>query len=486
MKTFLRRLILISMILRGIPCAVSGQETPSPSPAMEEDKAVVYLIPVRQEIMQPQLFLLRRGVKRALQAEADAIVLLMDTPGGRVDIMKEMTSMVIDLDIPTYTLVEGPEHGAISAGAILAMATDKIYMQPGTLIGDAMPVIAGPNGYESLGDAEREKIETYMDAVVRSIAQAKGRNEMLIRAMVRQDLEYVLEDGTVISPAGQILTMTSQEAERVLPDGSRLLSEGTVENLNEMLETVGLGDAERIELVPEAADTLALWITRLAPMLLSIAGLLVYLEFQSPGIGWAGGSAVLLFLVVVFGHNIAGLAGMEDMVIILLGVVLILVEVFILPGFGIAGISGLALLLAGLIKAMSVRFPGNPGELPAFDNFGNLGNAFTNVSIAIIFGAVLAVLFMRSLGETRLLGKTLVLNTDIQPSSRDTSALTLASLVGETARALTPLRPAGTVEIGDRQYDAVSDGEYLESGIPLKVVDVRNHRVIVSRETEVS
>ncbi|MGA0334492.1 MAG: SDH family Clp fold serine proteinase, partial [Kiritimatiellia bacterium] len=325
----MKTLLPILFLLFGI---ASAQDPLPAEPAPELSSAkTVYLIPVRQAIFHPQLYLLRRGVEKAVAAEADAIVLLMDTPGGSVEIMKEMVNPIIDVGIPTYTLVE---NEAISAGAIIAMATDQIYMTPRSTIGDAMPVIMGQGGYEALGEAEREKIESYMDAIARSIAQAKGRDENLIRAMVRRNVEFTLEDGTVISPKGNILTLTNQEAERILPDGRRLLSEGTVEDLDEMLNRIGLGEAQRIELIPSLADDLALLITKLAPLLMSLALLLVYLEIQSPGIGWAGGGAAILFAVVLFGHNVAGLAGAEDLVFLALGLLLILVEIFVLPGFG--------------------------------------------------------------------------------------------------------------------------------------------------------
>ena len=435
----------------------------------------VYLIPVRQEIFHPQLFLLRRGVEQAIAADADAVVLLMDTPGGRVDVMREMVNSIIDLGIPTYTLVEDE---AISAGAIIALATDHVYMTPRSTIGDAMPIMMG----QELGEAEREKIESYMDAVVRSIAQAKGREEMLIRAMVRRNLEYKLEDGTVISKEGEILTLTNQEAERILPDGIPLLSEGTVEDLDNMLNRIGLGDAERIELLPSTADDLALWITRISPILISIALLLFYIEIQSPGIGWAGGLAALFFIIVVFGHNVAGLAGMEDLVLIGIGLTLIIVEIFVLPGFGIAGISGIICLVWGLIQAMSIRYPGNPGEFEGFDNLGNISGAVTNTGLSVIFTAIGVTILMRTLTENSLFGKRLVLASTLgDVEAPDTvSRSALDELIGQEGRAVTPLTPSGTVDLNGKEHDALSDAEFVEAGSAVNVVAVRNGRIIVA------
>jgi membrane-bound serine protease (ClpP class) len=437
----------------------------------------VYLIPVRQTIFHPQLYLIRRGVQQARAANADAIILLMDTPGGSVDIMREMVNPIIDIDIPTYTLVEDQ---AISAGAIIAMATDYIYMTPRATIGDAMPVIMGQGGYVEQGEAEREKIESYMDAIVRSIAQAKGRDEMLIRAMVRREIEYILEDGTVISKEGQLLTLTSQEAARILPDGTPLLSEGTVSDLDDLLSRIGLENAERIELIPSMADDVALLITKIAPLLMGLAMVLFYMEIQSPGIGWAGGTGLALFVIVVFGHNVAGLAGMEDLVFIALGMLLILVEVLGLPGCGIAGLSGMALMIIGLARAMTFRYPGNPGDLPGLVNVGNVGPAITNISLAVISSVVAMGFLMKSIQGKGMLGSKLVLKDALDNSSRDDSYSTLKSLLNQSGTALTPLTPSGTIRISDTEYDAVSDGGYINSGTAVTVVRIHNHRLTVT------
>ena len=448
-----------------------------------EEASTVFLIPVRQQIGHPQLFLVRRGVEQAQAQNADAIVLLMDTPGGRIDLMREIVNLVIDLDIPTYTLVE---ESAFSAGAIIALATDHIYMEPRTVIGDAMPVMIGRGGYESLGEAEREKIESGMDAVVRSIAQAKGRDEMLIRAMVRRDLVYTLEDGTVISEEGRILTLTDKEASMIRPNGEPLLSEGTVDDLDAMLEHVGLADAERIELEVTWADDLALGITRVAPLLMTLGMVLLYMEIQSPGVGWPGGLGLAFLLLVMFGHNVAGLAGMGDLVLTVLGIALLMVEVLVIPGFGFAGISGLLLLVWGLIQAMTIRYPGNPGDLPGLVNVGHVQQAIFSVSLAVLCTFAFLLVFLRNLGEHGVLGKGLVLADSLPSSTGDSVREQLVSLIGREGRAVTPLTPSGTVELDGTEYDAVSDGGYVDRDTTVHVVEIRNHRVVVSDYNESS
>ncbi|MCH8525720.1 MAG: hypothetical protein LAT79_00990 [Kiritimatiellae bacterium] len=435
--------------------------------------AKVVLIPVRQQIKRPQQMLLRRGVQLAISEGADAIVLLMDTPGGSVPVMREMVSLIIDLDIPTFTLVESD---AFSAGAILAVATDYIFMRPRTVIGDALPILMTPwGGVVELGEAEREKVESAMDAIVRSIAQAKGREELLIRAMVRRSLVYALEDGTVIADEGEILTLTNIEAERILPNGRPLLSEGTVSDLDEMLRLVGLEHAVLIEEETTWADDLAALITLVTPILIIISLVLFYMEIQSPGIGWMGGLAVTFFLIVMFGHNVAGFAGKEDMLLIALGMILILVEIFVIPGFGVVGLSGIGLMIWGFIRAMTFRNPGNPSDF-GLDAISNLGPAIMNLSVSVIISFVIMGFMLRSIDKSRFVRKNLILHDAIVGGVKENK---LAGLLGKTGVTLSPLSPGGAVEIEGREYSGVSDAGYLEAGLAVNVRDVHGNRVVV-------
>jgi membrane-bound serine protease (ClpP class) len=444
------------------------------------EDAKVMLIPVRQAIMKPQQILLRRGVQRAIAEDVDAIVLLMDTPGGSVGVMREMVSLVIDLDIPTFTLVEAD---AFSAGAILALATDYVFMKPMTVIGNAMPIMMSPGGgVTELGEAEREKVEGGMDVIVRSIAQAKGRDEKLMQAMVRRNMEFVLEDGTVISEKGQILTLTNQEAAQILPNGEPLLSEGTVLDLDEMLRLVGLENAERIEEIPTWADELAGWITQLAPIFITLALVLGYMEIQSPGIGWMGALALTFFLLVMFGHNVAGFAGKEDMLLIALGVILILVEVFVIPGFGVVGLSGIVLMIWGFLRAMTIRNPGNPTEF-GLDAISNLGPAITNLSSSVIVSIVIMGFMLRSIDKSKFVREKLILQDEISGRAVQNP---LAGLLGKIGVTLSPLNPGGSIEIDGREYSGISDAGFVEAGQSVQVRDVHGNRVVVSTEFSAS
>lgn len=464
----------------------AAETAPPPPPAQDDgdgrhrlfrdwgENPRVFVIPIDQPIMPPQLFVVRRGVRRALDEGVDAIVFTMDTPGGRVDIMRNVVNMIIDVDVPTFTLVKSE---AISAGAIIALATDHVFMRPMSTIGNAIPILSGPGGgMQELGEAEREKIEGYMDAIVRSIAQAKGRDERMISAMVRRDLEYVLEDGRVISEKGRILVLTNQEAEQLKPNGEPLLSEGTVDTLEEMLALIGLGDAKILTEESTWADTLAMWITRISPLLITLALVLFYLEINSPGIGWFGGLAVTFFVIVLFGHNIAGLAGYEDILLILLGLVLLIVEIFVIPGFGLVGITGIFVMIWGFIQAMTIRYPGNPGDLPAFDNIGNLSAAVTNLSLSVSISIVIGAFLLRRFDQSRFVQQNLTLSQAISGRAGDQHDNDITGTRGIT---LTALTPSGSIELNGREYGAISDAGVIEANTPIRVIEAKGNRILV-------
>jgi membrane-bound serine protease (ClpP class) len=207
---------------------------------------------------------------------------------------------------------------------------------------------------------------------------------------------------------------------------------------------------------------------------------LFYLEINSPGIGWMGGLSLLLFIIVMYGHNVAGLAGMEDILLIILGMLLVLVELVFIPGFGFVGILGIGMIFWGLIQAMIIRYPGNPEDF-GLSNYGNVGAAVTTLSVAIIGFGVLLLFFVRNLGESNLFGKKLVLaNVLNTPASAGGG---LRALLGSVGSAVTPLSPSGTVRIAGKEIDAISDGDYLDSGSSVTVTEISGGRVVVSKQT---
>lgn len=447
---------------------------PAAAPAPAAERQVVYEIPIKDMIEPSLLYIIRRGLDEAQESGADAVVFVMDTPGGRVDTTEQIVRLIEAVDVPTYTFVE---HNAISAGAIIALSTDHIYMAPGSKIGDAMPIVASPQGgMQALGDAEREKIESYVDSLIRGIAQRKGRDKDLASAMVRRSVEYKIGD-EVISKEGELLTLTHIEAEKIYEiDGVKrpLLSEGTVKDVDEMLGKIGLAGATVKELQVTDVEKFARIIATLAPLFMTIGMLALWIEFQTPGIGWGAVVGVVCLGLFFFGHHIAGLAGHEEMLLFLLGLILLLVEIFALPGFGLIGLTGIFLMMWSLLISMAPNFPDNP-MVPSLPD---LKLPIRNLVISLILSGAGMLIVSRYLPKSKA-ASWLVLQESTSAKAGYRSSQEHTDLVGQVGRTLTALRPGGSAMFGDTRLDVVARGEFVNSGARVKVMEVHGNRVVV-------
>ena len=444
----------------------------------------VVIIPIDQPIMKPQLFLVRKGVQQAIDMKADAIVFRMDTPGGSVDVMEEIVNNFIDIDIPTYTYIEDM---AISAGAIIALASDKIYMKEGSRIGDALAMLMNPTGtgYQEMDARTVEKVTAPLDAFTRSVAERKGRDIDLARAMVRLELEYKIGD-KVLANNREVLVLTNSEAEqKVGKDQKNLLSEGTVGSIEEMLELEGLGDASLTELEITWSEELAKKIYAIAPILILLGLIAGYLELGSPGLGWPGFICALCFATFFFGTNAAGLAGKEEFLIFGIGIILILLELFVIPGTGIAGVTGVAMVLGSVLFAMVQKYPGivDDGWMPNFDHMSDIRTPLVTLSTAIIGSGIGIGLAARFLPKSRFFNSRLILQQSTDAASGYTAAPNDQSLVGKMGMTTTALRPAGSAKIGDTPYDVVSTGAFIDSGVDVIVLEVQGSRIVVNEAT---
>ncbi len=433
----------------------------------------IYILPIRGPIEPALLYVVRRGVREASTMDVDAIFFPMDTPGGAVNVTEDIIELIARMEMPTYTFVE---HNAISAGAIIALASDYIYMAPGSKIGDAMPIMMAPGGgIQPLPDAEREKIMSYVDSLVRGIAQRKGRDETLASAMVRPEVELII-DGEVISQEGQLLTLTNQEAERRFGEDQRpLLSEGTVDNFEELLELLGLAEARRIELEVTGAERLARFLQIIGPILMMLGFLGLYLEFQSPGFGLPGIVGIICLILFFAGHHIAGLAGNEEIILFIVGVALIFIEVFVFPGFGIIGITGAALVLWSLLNAMVERIPGDPW-MPSLPE---LQLPLIKLAGAIVGAAFGGIILGRYLPRSTVFHRLVLEDATSREAGYRSSREDRSTWIGKEGETLSPLYPAGSALIDDIRLDVITRGDYIEAGQPVRVVEVHGNRIVV-------
>jgi membrane-bound serine protease (ClpP class) len=468
----------LPIFLAAALAAVTAPAAPGPAADGAEAPAGnrVLVIPVRGAIEPALLYIIRRGAQEAEDGGARAVVFVIDTPGGRLDAADAIMRTILGMKVPRYAFVE---KNAFSAGALIALATQKIYMSPGSVIGDAMPIMAIPMaGAQEMPADLKEKTVSATAALARAAAEQSGHNPEVAEAMIRAEMELKIGD-EVLKPVGRLLTLTNEEALRpVGPDRKPLLSAGTVASLEELLKAEGILDPQIEELKVTGAERVARWIQMLSWLFLIAGAAGVYIEVKTPGFGLPGILGLSALAIFFWGHHVAGLAGYEDLTLIVLGLVLLAVEIFI-PGFGIPGLVGTVLLAAGILLAMAERPPGG-GWIPTA---AALRTPFANLGLAAAGTVLLGVVLSRWLPKTGLY-RELVLGT---ATSRDEGYLAADSntdLVGASGRTATDLRPAGTAILAGRRVDVVSSGGFVARDTAVRVVRTEGARIVVEPQAE--
>ncbi|MFC1461825.1 nodulation protein NfeD, partial [Verrucomicrobiota bacterium] len=395
------------------------------------------------------------------------------------DAADEIVRILLNVKIPTYTLVKA--H-AFSAGAIIAFATDHIYMMPGSVIGAATPMMMNPlGGVQEMPKSMEEKVVSGVSALIRSAAQNKKHDPQLAEAMVRKEKEFKIGD-KVISPSGELVTLTNTEAEQLVgEDDHPLLSSGTVKDIDELLETIGRSDSKVITLQVTTAERIARVIASLSVILLACGLLGLYIEFKTPGFGVPGIAGIICLVIFFWGHHIAGLAGMEDILIFFLGVALLLVEIFFIPGFGLVGITGVMLMIFGLFSAM---LPQIPDLSPISFTGWNVRTPFLVITGALVLTGVVSYVLGPYLPKSRLF-KWISLS---KSTSRDTgfsASAPTSQWVGLKGKAITQLHPAGAGQFNDQRLDVVTRGEFLEADTAIRVVETHGRRIVVEKDDSV-
>ncbi len=441
---------------------------PAARAAEQNDVPVVYIIPIKKTIEPALLYVVRRGVDEAVRNDADAIIFEMDTPGGMVNAAQGIIAVINKTEIPTYTFVE---NDAYSAGAIIALATKHIYMAPGSVIGAATPLMMSPmGGVQDMPDEVQEKMTSAVAAMVRAAAEQGGHDPELAEAMVRADMEYSV-NGKVISEKGRLLTLTNEEAAQLVgEEQTPLLSEGTVDDVNDLLDHIGLSGAETRVLEVTAAERLARLIASIAPILMMIGLGGLWLEFKTPGFGIFGTLGITCLLLFFFGHHIAGLAGFEDVLLFVAGLALLAVEVFITPGFGVMGFSGLLLIFISFISAMSEHMPGK--WRPISFSPETFAMPLLKTTLAFAGSIILVMIAGKFLPQTRLF--SMLTLAEVSPVLEEEE-----SLVGMEGIAHSDLRPSGTAYFDGRKLDVVTYGDYIARQTPVRIVEVHGNRIVV-------
>lgn len=423
-------------------------------------KGDVVVVPMHGPVSEAQFFFLRRVLKQAEVAGASALILDIDTPGGALSATEEICKALLKTELPVYAYIN---TNAASAGALIALAAKEVYMAPVSAIGAAAPVLGSGQEMEKTMNA---KAVSYYSGYFRSVAAQRGHNPELVDAFMNLDKEVKLGD-RVLNPKGAVLTLSAQEATGT-HEGKPVLARGIASSTRDLAEKAGLQPEaiERIE--PSGFESLAQWITMLAPMFL-LGGIIgAYLEFKSPGFGVPGVIAAVCFLLFFTGHYIAGLTGFEAVVVFFLGLFLVLVEILLFPGVLFLAALGTALMLGALLFAMVDYYPSRPLDL----SFDAMLLPVANLALALVLAAIAAALIARFLPELPLFRRLVLATSSPSGDSVAPRASALFSHVisaGEKGLSLTMLRPAGKAEFGAAIVDVIAEGDFIE---PRRTVQV--------------
>ena len=435
-------------------------------------KGDTVIVPLKGEISPALHLFVRRGLKLAESAGASAIVIEMNTYGGRLDSAEEITTALNRAAIPTYTYID---TNAGSAGALIALATKHIYMAPVSAIGAAAPVLSTG---QDLPETIREKTISYWSALVRNTASQNGHNPDVGEAFMNKDKEVKIGD-RVMHAKGSLLTLNAKEATETI-NGQPVLADGIAASIEDVAKKAKLS-GQLVRLEPTGFEQFAFWITALAPLLLLVGIVCAYLEFKIPGATLPGVIAGTCFVLFFLGHYLAGLAGWEAVVFFVLGVTLVLIEVlFFAHSTIIFGVVGAFLILASLFWAMVDRYP----DQPVMPSTKMLLVPMLNLSIAIIASIIVIALLARYLPRTSLYRRFALLTAN--PSGPSFSAprefVTGRPIsLGAKGTAVTMLRPSGKGRFGDQLVDVVTAGEFISAETPIVVSQIDGMRVLVSR-----
>jgi len=439
-------------------------------------KGDVVVVPLRGEVEPSLLAFLRRSVKTAESNEASAIIFEMNTYGGRLDTATDIVNALNQTKIPTYTFIN---TNAGSAGSLIAIATQHIYMAPVSAIGAAAPIL--PTG-EDLPTTAKEKTISYWSALIRGSATRNGHNPDVAEAFMNKEKEVKIGD-RVVHPKGAILTLNAQEAtERI--NGKPLLAEGIVDSVSALIDKAVLKGNE-VKIEPTGFEQIAFWITALAPLLL-LGGILgAYLEFKIPGVTWPGVISVICFALFFLGHYLAGLAGWEVVALFILGLVLVLIEIlFFAHSTIVFGVVGIFFMLASLLWTMIDRYPGQN----FFPTGKMLAMPLLNMFIAIIGSFIIIALLARYLPRTSIYRRFALMDSSPPgPSLAGVPrqfATAIALTPGMQGTAVTVLRPSGKARFADHVVDVVTGGEFIASQTPVTVIQTDGMRVVVKSDVQ--
>ncbi len=396
---------------------------------------------------------IQRVVDEAEDNSAEAVIFKINTFGGRVDAATQIKDAIINCQVETFAFID---KRAISAGALISLSCDNVIMVPGASIGATTVV-------DQTGTKVSEKSQSYMRAEMRATAERMGRRTDIAEGMVD---ETVVVEGLVDST--KLITLTSKEA---LKYG---IADSIIADFDSLLLANNLQSADIIDLKSNWAEDLVRFLNNpiVTSILMMIIMVGVFTEIKTPGWGIAGTGAVIA-LALFFGSGvILELASVLEIVIFAIGVILLVVEIFIIPGFGIFGAVGIILMVGSLFLGLISDFPMVDSDMIAM--------AVIQLAGAFVLSGILIFTLLKFLPRTAMWNK-LILKKNIDKKSGYTALEKVKDLVGKTGKAHTDLRPSGTAKIEGQRVDVVTTGEFIKRGSKIKVVAEEGSKVVVEK-----
>tara|TARA_B100000427_G_scaffold316140_1_gene310925 strand:- start:285 stop:1646 length:1362 start_codon:yes stop_codon:yes gene_type:complete len=427
---------------------------------------IIYRVPIKGVIDLGLPPYIKRTIEEAESSKAKAIVFDINTFGGRVDAATQIKDAILGSKIKTIAFIN---RRAISAGALISLSCEKVFMTGGGLIGAATAV-------DMSGKKGSEKVISFMREEMASTAEKRGRNKAIARGMVDEELKFdyliidqdsILVDDIEGRKEGKLISLTTDQALKYQ------IADGTADDLNIMLDLLGYTNVEIIDKNENWSEGIVRFLTNpvVASLLTTFGFLGILFELQSPGWGIPGFVGLTCLILSLSASYIAQLATMSDLLFVFAGLGMILLEILVIPGFGIIGVGGFGLMVYGLYLLL---LP----DIPVGDEI--VGQAMDGFFIGLVGSVIGLFLLARIMIKTKFWEQ--LTSPDVQKKKDGFSnSFGWEPLINEEGIADTDLHPSGWVCIGDKRIFAISEGEFLDKGIKITVLSVDGNRVVVRK-----
>lgn len=495
------------------------------APAIPEKITKTFVIPIHEAITPKLYDSVKRKVVQCKALGAELVIFDMNTPGGQLDSTGKIVHLITDELKDIYTIAYvNPE--AISAGAIISLACSQIVMHPSGNIGDAMPIMIVGGKLVPMPKEERGKFESYLRSQVRSLAQRNGHNIALCEAMITmtrqvwmirnistkqlmlidpdsgkwggqianaptrdkkkaattKPADYKWEFVKIIDRADELVTLTAKEAmesafvDHIFDDMSALKKHYNIAE-------------EPIVLTDTWAEVLVGWLTSpIVAGLLMLLGIMgIYIELKTPGIGLPGAVGVICLALLFGGHFLMGMAAWWEIAVFILGLILLALEIFVIPGFGVAGISGILCCLVGLL-AMFVDNPPDKLPIPSGElSWAIFNSGLIAIACAIVMSAICSVLLAKYLPNIPIANRLVLTPSggpveSAAPGASDDAPIQKIQ-PGQVGILQSPCRPAGTARFADDLVDVEAENEFIAAGTKVKVLKIDGNVIVVTQQT---